>query len=168
MCVAEERWKSSVCFFFFFPTVISYSSWMYIYLKISPLCLASKRVTKWKCVSWPLWPSWSYNLVARRSFKVDRMGLPWWTSGQGSALHCRGHGLDPWLGNKDPTCCGATKPVHPYHWVHMLRDCVAQLESSQLLQLQSLCTPEPARHYWRAHTPQLLSLCLPQRVCTLQ
>ena len=162
-----RRDGNQVCAFFFFllwflilhECTFIWKSLLYVWLV---------RVTKWKCISWPRWPSWSYNLVARRSFKVDRMGLPWWTSGQGSALHCRGHGLDPWLGNKDSTCCGATKPVHPYHWVHMLRDCVAQLESSQLLQLQSLCTPEPARHCWRAHTPQLLSLCLPQRVCTLQ
>ena len=43
------------------------------------------------------------------------------------------------LVREDPTCCGATKPVHNY-WA---------------------CTPEPASHKYWAHTPQLLkSLCL--------
>ena len=23
----------------------------------------------------------------------------------------RGNGFDPWSGNKDPTCCGVTKPM---------------------------------------------------------
>ena len=56
--------------FFFLSTVISYSSWRYIYLKTSPLCLASKKVTKWKCLSWPLWPSWSHTFLVARSKQV--------------------------------------------------------------------------------------------------
>ena len=29
---------------------------------------------------------------------------------------CKGHRFDPWLRNYDPTCCGATKPVHHKEW----------------------------------------------------
>ena len=37
--------------------------------------------------------------------------LPWWSSGKESVFQCRGRGFDPWSGNYDPTCHGATKPV---------------------------------------------------------
>ena len=36
--------------------------------------------------------------------------------GKESAWQCRGLEFDPWLGNKDPTCHGATKPVSHSYW----------------------------------------------------
>ena len=39
-------------------------------------------------------------------------GLPWWSRGKEFTSQCRGHGFNPWLGNYDPTCHGATKSSH--------------------------------------------------------
>ena len=42
-------------------------------------------------------------------------GLPWWFSGKEFTFRCRGSGFDPWSGNQDTTCHGATKPTcHNY------------------------------------------------------
>ena len=53
-------------------------------------------------------------LHSKRVLKGDNLdrGLPWWSSGQESSLQCRGHRIDPWSGNYNPTCHGETKPVY--------------------------------------------------------
>ena len=38
-------------------------------------------------------------------------GLPWWSSGKESACQCKECRFNPWEGNQDPTCHGATKPA---------------------------------------------------------
>ena len=74
-------------------------------------------------------------------------GLPWWSSGRESAFQCWGHGFDPWSGNWDLTCHGATKPACHNYWA-----CMPQWESPcavnyRVHALWTLCTTttEPMR-----------------------
>ena len=72
------------------------------------------------------------------------MGCHWWLSGEESACQCRS-GFNPWH-SQDPTCHGATKPVHHNYWA---------------------CAPEPGSgNYW-AHVLRLLKPACP-RVHSLQ
>ena len=41
--------------------------------------------------------------------------LPWWFSDLEFTIQCRKPECDPCLGNYDPTCQGASKPVHHNH-----------------------------------------------------
>ena len=58
-----------------------------------------------------------------KSIKIHSLGLALWSSEE-YALQYRVRGSNPWSGNRDPTCHGATKPMNHNYWV-----CVSQLES---------------------------------------
>ena len=38
--------------------------------------------------------------------KTIVLGIPWWSRGKESTLHCRGHGFDPGQGTKIPHATG--------------------------------------------------------------
>ena len=61
---------------------------------------------------------------------------------------------------EDPTCCGATKPVHHNHWAcaiqpasHNYWACAPQLLKSMCLELV-LCTQQEKPLQWEARAPQ--------------
>ena len=60
-----------------------------------------------------------------------RWELPCWSSGWESAHQCRGYGLDPFLDQKDPTCCGATKYMCHNYWARCSRAQALQQEKLQ-------------------------------------
>ena len=58
-----------------------------------------------------------------------QIGLPWWCSGL--RLHLPMQGTQIWsLVSEDPTCCGATKPVHHNYWACALEPGAATTEPS--------------------------------------
>ena len=82
--------------------------------------------------------SWSWQ-------EVRILGLPWWFSGKESTLQCGGRGFDPWSGNWDPTCSGATKPTQHNYWAR------AHVLQTTELTRPGACTPQlekrkPALH----------------------
>ena len=55
---------------------------------------------------WPL----RFHTLSLKVSKIQVTGLPWWSSGQDSACHCRGRRFHPWPGSLDRTCFGTTNP----------------------------------------------------------
>ena len=59
-----------------------------------------------------LWWRWLFHQLLIKTY----LGASPVACGKESAWHCRGLEFDPWLGNEDPTCHGATKPVSHNYW----------------------------------------------------
>ena len=76
--------------------------------------------------------------------KIKDMGLPWWSSGKESALQYRGHGFDPWSGNKDPTCRGATKPARHNYWAPHLNEIACVPQTTEPMR-SGVCAPQLER-----------------------
>ena len=79
-------------------------------------------------------------------------GLPWWLSGKESAWPVQAVWV--WsLMQEDPTCCGATKPMHRNYWACALEATCCKCWSPHTLELVlcsgSYCSGKPAHHHWR-------------------
>ena len=133
--------------------------------------LARKRVTKWRCLPWALGP-----LVAITLLPEGLSRSAGWDFPDGPVvkdLPCTAGDVG-WIlvGELKSHILWSNWACAPLHWIHMLGSHVVQPESSRnsapepvrsrdhALQLESLVT--------QSCTLQLLSLYLPQLVCTMQ
>ena len=71
-----------------------------------------------------------------------------------ASCQCRGHEFNPWSGNEDPTCLGATKPILHNHWARILEPQVTTTESRHC----RACVPQQEKPpHWEAQALQLES-----------
>ena len=78
-------------------------------------------------------------------YKDREIGLPWWLSGKESA--CQGR--RPWIQSliwEDPTCCGASEPMHHNYWA---------------------CAPEPGGHE-RSHGNEKLHTATREKMSSIK
>ena len=105
--------------------------------------------------------------------KLTKFGFP-----GGTWLRIRLPTQGPWvrsLVGEDPTCRGATKPVHHNYWACALEPASHSYwaYTSQLLSLHTTaieaCMPrahapqQEKPQQWEAHAPKLEKACMPQR-----
>ena len=95
--------------------------------KLGQVFLCNKQHPYGNCIACFVQNQMQTHSNTRVLFQILLGRFPWHFSSWDSGFHCRGHEVDPWSENQDPTCLEVSLDFLSSHWsiffVDWLRDC---------------------------------------------